>query len=91
MFEAEGHAVGVIARTADVVHDAQMRRVGALVPGDGIPGTGLTVDSPFHISGEAKVRPQPAPDVGQHSEEVLREVGYSTEEIERLHRGGVVG
>jgi formyl-CoA transferase len=91
LFEAAGHPSSAIARTADIVRDEQMRIAGAIVPGDGIPGTGLTVDSPFQISDEQKMRPQPAPQVGQHTDEVLRQAGYSSDEIEQLRREGVVG
>lgn len=90
LFEAAGQTVSLIARTVDVVDDAQMRIAGALVPGDGIPGTGLTVDSPFQVSGEHKVRPRPAPALGQHSDELLREAGYDDEEIAEMRRAGVV-
>lgn len=90
LFEAAGQTVGVIARTADVVHDAQMRHAGALVAGDGIPGTGLTVDSPIQIGGEAKVRPRAAPALGQHSDEILRDAGFSADDIAALRAGGVV-
>ena len=44
----------------------------------------LTVSVPFHLDGEAKVAPRRAPAVGQHSEDVLREAGYSADEIGRL-------
>ena len=91
LFDAAGLTVGVIARSADVVDDAQMRIAGAIVPGDGIAGTGLTVDSPFQVSGETKVRPQPAPAVGQHSDEVLQAHDYRDDDIARLRRSGVVG
>lgn len=91
LFEAAGHTVGLIARTADVVDDEQMRVCGALVEADGIPGTGLTVDSPFRIDGETKTRPQPAPSVGQHSDAVLRDAGFDAEQIARLRAAGVVG
>ncbi|MEO8298199.1 MAG: CaiB/BaiF CoA-transferase family protein [Burkholderiales bacterium] len=90
LFEAAGLTIELIARTADLAGDAQMLAAGALVPGDGLPGTGLTVDSPFQLSGEQKVRPRPAPAVGQHSDEVLREAGFGSDEIERLRRAGVV-
>jgi formyl-CoA transferase len=32
----------------------------------------------------------PTPEVGEHTDEVLRELEYSAEEIEKLHKGGVV-
>jgi formyl-CoA transferase len=51
----------------------------------------MTVSSPFLVDGEAKVAPRRAPAVGQHSEEVLREAGYSADEIGRLQGLGVVG
>ncbi len=50
----------------------------------------MTVSSPFHIDGETKVAPQRAPSIGQHTDTVLREAGYSAEEIERLRSLGVL-
>lgn len=91
LFEAAGLTVGVVARSGDAVHDAQMREAGALMPADGIPGTGLTVSSPFQIEGEVKTRPRPAPAVGQHSDEILREAGFSTDEIVDMRAAGLVG
>ena len=32
----------------------------------------------------------PTPEIGQHTDEVLRELKYSAEEIDKLHKGGVV-
>jgi formyl-CoA transferase len=32
----------------------------------------------------------PTPEQGQHTEEVLEELGYSAEDIARFHREGVV-
>jgi crotonobetainyl-CoA:carnitine CoA-transferase CaiB-like acyl-CoA transferase len=89
-FDAAGQTVGVIARTADVVNDRQMRHIGALVPGEGIPGTGLTVASPLQLGGETPVPARAAPAVGQHSDEVLREAGYAEAEIAALRARGVV-
>ena len=83
-----GVTFGVVARTDDVADDAQMRAIGALVPF--ADGETLTVSSPFHIDGETKVTPRRAPVVGQHSEEVLREAGYSADEIGRLRSLGVL-
>ena len=54
-------------------------------------GKGLTVSSPFHLDDATKIAPSRAPAVGEHSETVLREAGYSADEIERLKRLGVLG
>jgi crotonobetainyl-CoA:carnitine CoA-transferase CaiB-like acyl-CoA transferase len=43
-----------------------------------------TVNDPIAVSGVAKVPPRPAPDVGQHTREVLASVGYSGAEIDSL-------
>ena len=69
--------------------DAQFQQIGALVPF--ADGKGLTVSSPFHLDGETKAAPQRAPSVGQHTDEVLQEAGYSAGDIERLRALGVAG
>jgi crotonobetainyl-CoA:carnitine CoA-transferase CaiB-like acyl-CoA transferase len=48
------------------------------------------VSSPFHVDGEDKVAPRRAPAVGQHSEEVLREAGYTADDVARLKKLGVL-
>ena len=53
-------------------------------------GATLTVAAPFHVEGVDKVPPKRAPAVGQHSDEILREVGYSADEISRLRKAGVL-
>ena len=78
-------AAALVNETSD---DAHLQDVGGLAPF--ADGKGLTVLSPFHIDGETKVAPRRAPAVGQHSEEVLREAGYSAEDIERLRSLGVL-
>jgi len=48
-------------------------------------GYGLrTVDSPFYLTGVDKVAPRMAPDIGQHTLQLLAEVGLSEAEIEAL-------
>jgi crotonobetainyl-CoA:carnitine CoA-transferase CaiB-like acyl-CoA transferase len=78
-------AAALVDETSD---DAHLQQIGGLAPF--ADGKGLTISSPFHIDGETKVAPRRAPSVGQHSEEVLREAGYSAEDIERLRSLGVL-
>ena len=88
ILDAVGVTFGVVGRIDDVADDAQMQAIGALVPF--ADGKTLTVSSPFHLEGEAKVAPRRAPAVGQHSEDVLRDAGYSADDIGRLRKLGVL-
>ena len=40
--------------------------------------------------GHEPVRPRPSPLLGEHDEEVLTELGYGQEEIDRLRAGGII-
>ena len=52
---------------------------------------GLTLPAlPLSFDGERALHPSAPPDVGQHSTEILREVGYADEEIAALAADGVI-
>jgi len=88
ILDSIGLTFGIVATVDEALDDPQMRHAGALVPfGD---GRGLTVMTPFHIDGVEKVPASRAPSVGQHNEAVLRDAGYSRDDIERLRGLGVV-
>jgi len=89
-FAAGGLTVGVVARSEDAVDDLQMRACGALVPGEGIPGTGLTVSAPFLVDGAQKSHPTHAPEIGEHTDAVLREAGFGEDEIATLRAAQAV-
>ena len=89
ILEAAGVTFGVVGSVDETSSDAQLQRIGALVPF--ADGQHLTVSSPFHLDGEAKVAPRRAPSVGQHTDEALQEAGYSQTEIRRLRALGVLG
>ena len=91
LLEKTGVAFGVVATLDDVPHDAQMRASGALVPiDDPRAGASLTVSSPLQVGDQAKVPPTLAPEIGQHTVEVLRAAGIPPPEIERLLQAGVI-
>jgi formyl-CoA transferase len=88
ILDGVGVTFGIVATVNEALDDPQMRHSGALAPF--ADGRELTVMTPFHIDGEDKVAASRAPSVGQHNEAVLRDAGYSTDDIARLRGLGVV-
>jgi crotonobetainyl-CoA:carnitine CoA-transferase CaiB-like acyl-CoA transferase len=88
IFKANDIKWAPLPKLDDVVKDAQMRASGAII--DSGAGGLETVNSPLFISGIEKTRPRPSPEVGQHSREVLRELGYSQGEIQAMIKKGAV-
>jgi crotonobetainyl-CoA:carnitine CoA-transferase CaiB-like acyl-CoA transferase len=89
ILEAAGIIFGIVAKMEDIEDDPQMLASEALVPF--ADDTTMTVNSPIWIRGQQKVKPRPAPAVGEHSDEVLRAAGYSDSEIRALRQQGVIG
>ncbi len=69
----------------DVVSDPQMRAAGAFVEID-YPGHGKikTINSPVFVEGTDKRKPEPAPELGADTREVLRALGYGDGAIDDL-------
>jgi formyl-CoA transferase len=65
-----------------------MHASGSLVPF--ADGSGHTVSSPFEVVGVSKSPARIAPGLGEHSAQVLREAGYTEDDIARLRTDGVV-
>ncbi|HQW51399.1 MAG TPA: hypothetical protein PL082_05035, partial [Tepidiformaceae bacterium] len=60
----------------------------AVPPVDPTVPAPLIVTHPINIDGLDKVGPTRAPDVGEHTVEVLTELGYDAVQIERLRAVG---
>ncbi|MBI2554766.1 MAG: CoA transferase, partial [Candidatus Rokubacteria bacterium] len=76
IMEAHDITFGPIARLEDLRDDRQMVATGTLAPqeGAGIPGL-LTVMSPIAMAGQPKVAATRAPELGEHTDAVLRAAG----------------
>jgi crotonobetainyl-CoA:carnitine CoA-transferase CaiB-like acyl-CoA transferase len=83
-----GITFGVVGTLDDIVHDDQARHAGAIVKV--ADGSAETVSSPFQLEGETKRAPTAAPAIGQHTDEILREYGYSAADIIRLREAKAV-
>jgi len=49
-----------------------------------------TISSPIQVHGVAKVSARRAPEIGEHNEEVLRQLGFNATEIDGLRASGAI-
>src|ERR1700750_1942927 len=83
---------GLVRDPQDVIKDPQLQANNIVVPLEGAgENLKLTISSPIQMHGVAKVPAKRAPELGEHNDEVLTELGFDANEIERLRAGGVIG
>src|SRR5205807_5186038 len=80
---------GVVRDPQEVINDPQLRANDIVVPLEGAGGKlTSTISSPIQVHGVAKVPAKRAPALGEHNEEVLRQLGFSANEIDGLRANG---
>jgi formyl-CoA transferase len=80
---------GVVQGPEEVINDPQLRSNDIVVPLEGAGGKlTSTISSPIQVHGVAKVPARRAPALGEHNEEILKQLGFSTSEIEDLRASG---
>jgi len=83
---------GSVAKVTELPSDRQMEENGVFVLAPSPRGGELrTVDSPFGLEGVRKVRTRAAPGLGDHTDEVLAQLGYDAEAIRRLRERKAIG
>ena len=90
IFDEHAITYGVIATSEDAVIDEQLASTGVFVDMQDRPGTRV-VNSPIALSDFPKRAPQPPPELGEHSNAMLRELGYDEARIVALRDAGVIG
>jgi crotonobetainyl-CoA:carnitine CoA-transferase CaiB-like acyl-CoA transferase len=91
VFDKAHITYGAILEPAEVVNDPQLRANNIVVPLEGAGGKlTSTISSPMQVHGVAKEPARRAPDLGEHNDDILRELGFDAGQIEKLHAGGTV-
>jgi formyl-CoA transferase len=82
---------GAVRGPEDVVRDPQLLANDIVVPLEGAGGKlTSTISSPIQMHGVTKVPAQHAPALGEHTEDVLTQLGFSATEIDGLRANGAI-
>jgi crotonobetainyl-CoA:carnitine CoA-transferase CaiB-like acyl-CoA transferase len=82
---------GVVQIAQEIINDPQMHENGIFVPiTDPEIGATHTVNSPLQVVGVNKTVPSRAPRLGEHSTDILRELGFAATEVASLLSDGAV-
>ncbi len=74
-----------------MIADPQLMANDIIVPLEGAGGkVTSTISSPINVHGVEKVPARRAPALGEHSEEILRELGFDDASIASLREGGAL-
>ncbi|HVH90194.1 MAG TPA: hypothetical protein VM783_02265, partial [Candidatus Acidoferrum sp.] len=65
---------------------------GIVVPLEGAGGNlNSTISSPIQVHGVTKVPAKRAPELGEHNDEILKEIGFDAKEIDDFRTSGTLG
>jgi crotonobetainyl-CoA:carnitine CoA-transferase CaiB-like acyl-CoA transferase len=82
---------GAVRGPQEVIKDPQLRANDIVVPLEGAGGKlTSTISSPIQVHGVAKVAARRGPALGEHNEEILKQLGFSTTDIDGLYASGTV-
>jgi formyl-CoA transferase len=82
---------GAVRDPQEVVNDPQLRANDIIVPLEGA-GEKLTstISSPIQVHGVSKVTARRAPEIGEHNQEILEELGFDAKAIDGFRASGAV-
>jgi crotonobetainyl-CoA:carnitine CoA-transferase CaiB-like acyl-CoA transferase len=91
VFDQAHITFGVVRAPSEVIDDPQLSANDIIVPLEGAGGNlKSTVGSPIQVHGVAKVSAKRAPEIGEHNEEILQELGFDSKQIDGFHESGAV-
>ncbi|MFJ8364053.1 CaiB/BaiF CoA transferase family protein [Streptomyces sp. NPDC093984] len=80
----------LIQTPEEAAQDPQLRANDIVVPLQGVSGLAHTVNSPVTLRGVPKVPAKRGPDLGEHNDQILAELGFSPIEIAQLRAQGAI-
>jgi formyl-CoA transferase len=90
IFAAENIPAALVAEFQDLPGDPQvLANELAMVPVEEV-GMARVIRDPINVDGLGRVGAKPAPDMGEHTDQVLRELGFSQAEIAAWREAGIV-
>lgn len=91
VFDQAHITYGAILAPSEVVKDPQLRANNIVVPLEGAGGKlTATISSPMQIHGVTKVPARRGPGLGEHNDEILKDLGFDANTIDSLHVTGAV-
>jgi crotonobetainyl-CoA:carnitine CoA-transferase CaiB-like acyl-CoA transferase len=82
---------GAVRGPEEVINDPQLRLNDIVVPLEGAGGKlTSTISSPIQVHGVSKVSAKRAPEIGEHNDQVLQELGFNAGEIDGLRVSGAI-
>jgi crotonobetainyl-CoA:carnitine CoA-transferase CaiB-like acyl-CoA transferase len=82
---------GAVRNPQEVIDDPQLRANDIIVPLEGAGRRMMsTISSPIQVHGVSKVSARRAPEIGEHNEQILRELGFDLKAIDAFRTSGAV-
>src|SRR6267143_6798155 len=82
---------GAVREPQEVINDPQLHANDIVVPLEGAGGKlTSTISSPIQVHGVTKAPARRGPDIGEHNDEILQQLGFSAAEVEGLHASATV-
>jgi formyl-CoA transferase len=91
VFDQTHITFGEVKAPSEVVNDPQLRANNIVVPLEGAGGKlTSTINSPIQVHGVTKVSARRAPALGEHNEEILKQIGFNSNDIDSLRASGAI-
>ena len=91
VFSGVNVTFGAVRGPEEVINDPQLRANDIVVPLEGAGGKlTSTISSPIQVRGVSKVPARRAPELGEHNDEILKELGFDAKDIDAFRANGVI-